>query len=187
MGAALPGLVRNALASLAVVGAVAVISVGFPLLDQSMPAGRAVVANVPYQVGGKVTVVPPPGASLDLTRTRPGGDRGTALFVIDGVRLALVASPYHDSLPEAASRLHLKITNTTGFQVTGADQGIQTAQGVSGLRGGYSSPGRLGEYAVFVAHGMSVEVTASGPEDRLRLVLPVLEQSLRSLTFGDDS
>jgi hypothetical protein len=183
MGPALSGLVRNALGSLAVLGAVAVIAFGFPLLDSSIPASRPVVADAPYHVGGKVTVVPPAGASLDLTRTRPSGDRGTALFLIDGVRLALVVGPYGGTLDEAASRAHAKITNTTGFQVTGADRMVHTDQGVSGLRGAYSSPGRLGEYAVFVFKDVSVEVTASGPEQRLRGLLAELDASLRSVTF----
>lgn len=184
MGPALSGLVRNALGSLAVLATVAVMAFGFPLLDHALPAVRPVVADVPYLVGGKVTVVPPPRASIDLTRTRPSDDRGTALFVVDGVRLAVVVGPYRGTLEEAAARLHDKITNTTGFQVAGVDRTVNTGQGVSGLRGAYSSPGRLGEYAVFVAGDVSVEVTASGPEQRLRGLLGDFEASLHSLTFG---
>jgi hypothetical protein len=184
MGPALSGLVRNALGSLAVLATVAVMAFGFPLLDHALPAVRPVVADVPYLVGGKVTVVPPEGASIDLTRTRPSEDRGTALFTVDGVRLAVVVGPYRGTLAEAADRLHDKITNTTGFQVTGADRTVNTSKGVAGLRGVYSSPGRLGEYAVFVAGDVSVEVTASGPEERLRALLGQFDASLRSVAFG---
>jgi hypothetical protein len=61
---------------------------------------------------------------------------------------------------------------------------VQTGQGVGGIRGAYGSPGRLGEYAVFVSHDTSVEVTASGPEPRLRNLLGAIDQSLRSVRFG---
>jgi hypothetical protein len=183
MGPALSGLVRNALGSLAVLATVAVMAFGFPLLDRCLPAVRPVAANVAYHVGAMVSVVPPPGASIDLTRTRPGDDRGTALFVLNGVRLALVVGPYRGTLAGAVTRLHDKITNTTGFQVTGADRTVNTNQGVSGRRGAYSSPGRLGEYAVFVAGDVSVEVTASGGEQPLRGVLAELDTSLRSIVF----
>jgi hypothetical protein len=184
MGPALSGLLRNALGSLAVLATVAVMALGFPVLDHTMSAVRPVVAGLPYRVGGKVTVVPPEGSSVDLTRTRPTDDRGNALFVLDGVRIAFVVGPYHDTLADAAARLHDKITNTTGFQVTGADRTVDTTQGVAGLLGAYSSPGRLGQYAVFVAGAVSVEVTISGPEQQLRLFLAVLDTSLRSVSFG---
>jgi hypothetical protein len=100
------------------------------------------------------------------------------------VRIAFVVGPYHDTLAAAAARLHDKITNTTGFQVTGTDRTVDTTQGVAGLLGAYSSPGRLGQYAVFVAGAVSVEVTISGPEQQLRLLLDALDASLRSVTFG---
>jgi hypothetical protein len=176
--------VRNALGSLAILAILALMAFGFPLIDRSMPSHRAVAAAVAYRIGGKVTMVPPPRASVDLTRTRPGDDRGTAMFVVDGVRLGLLMGPYHGTLSDAATRLHDKITNTTGFQVTGADRQVRSVQGVVGLRGAYSSPGRLGEYAVFVADNVYVEVTISGPEHRLRALAWQLDASVRSVTFG---
>jgi hypothetical protein len=185
MGPALSGLLRNTLGSLAVLATVAVMAFGFPVLDRSMPAVRPVVAGLPYRVGGKVTVVPPDRSSVDLTRTRPSDDRGTALFVLDGVRFALVVGPYRGNLVDAAARLHDKITNTTGFQVTGTDRTVESEQGVAGLRGTYSSPGRLGQYAVFVRGDVSVEVTVSGPEQQLRVLLAAFDASLRSVAFGD--
>lgn len=184
MGPALSGLLRNAVGSLAVLATVAAIAFGFPLLDMSLPAVRAVGTDVAYQVGAGVTMVPPPGTNVDLTRTRPSGDRGTALFMVGGVRIAVVAKPYRGTLDEAAGRLCDKISNTAGFQVTGSRRTIQTAQGVAGVGGAYRSPGRLGEYAVFVAEDVSVEVTASGPEQQLQSLLGPLEASLASVAFG---
>ena len=184
MGPALSRLVRNTVGSLAVLATVAVMAFGFPSVDQSLPAQRPVAAGVPYRIGGKVTVVPPAGSSIDLTRTRPGDDRGTALFVLQGARFALVVGPYRGTVADAAARLHDKITNTTGFQVTGTDRTVSTIQAVPGLRGAYSSPGRLGQYAVFVAGDVSVEVTISGPEQQLPGLLQAFDASLHSLTFG---
>src|SRR5215831_207268 len=122
MGSARAGLVRNAWGSLAVMAAVAAIAFGFPLLDRAMPAQRSVAQGLPYNVGALVSVVPPSGAEVDVTGTRPGADRGTALFLLPGVRLVVVVSPYRGSLSAAADRLAAKITHTTGLPVSRADQ-----------------------------------------------------------------
>jgi hypothetical protein len=184
MGSARAWSPWNALGSLAVLAVVAVIGVGLRLVDQSLPAARTVAQGLPFGVGAKVSMVPPAGASVDVTGTRPGADRGTALFLLDGVRVVVVVSPYRGTLSAAATRLHAKIANAAGFQVIGDGQPVKTAQGITGLRGGYSSPGKLGEYAVFVADARSVEVTASGPENDLRAVSPLLLASLVSVAFG---
>ena len=46
---------------------------------------------------------------------------------------------------------------------------------------------RLGHYEVFVARGVAVEVTISGPENELRAALPALTTSVRSLTFSGEN
>ena len=184
MGSAQAGFARNAWGSLAVMAAVAVIAFGLPLIDRALPAARDLAQGHPYTVGGNVTVEPPGGSRVDVTGTRPGLDRGTALFLDAGVRLVVVVSPYRDSLPAAANRLAAKITHSTGFQVARAGQPIRSVQGVSGLRGGYSSPGRLGEYAVYVSGNRSVELTASGPETDLRAQAAALNAAVRSVRFG---
>lgn len=184
MGPPRAGFVRNALGSLAVLGVVAIIAFGLPLLNRLLPADRPVADSAPYRVGAGVTVVPPPGAHLDLTRTRPGDARGTVLFLAAGVRLVLVVTPFSGTLTQGADRLRSKITKSAGYQVTVGERPVRTEQGVPGVRGAYSSPGRVGEYAVFVADDLSVEVTVSGPESRLREASGVLDRSLRSVTFG---
>jgi hypothetical protein len=184
MGSAQAVSLRNAWGSLAVLAAVAVIAFGLPLIDRALPSARALAVGRPYEVGAHVTVVPPGGASVDVTGTRPGADRGTALFLIGGVRLVVVVSPYTGTLTAAATRLGAKITHSTGFQVAQAGQQIRSAQGVAGLRGGYSSPGRLGEYAVFVSGNRSVELTASGQQGELRSQEAAVTASVQSVQFG---
>ena len=184
MGSAQAGFARNAWGGLAVMAAVAVIAFGLPLLDQALPAARDLAQGHPYDVGANVTVVPPGGSRIDATGTRPGADRGTALFLDGGVRLVVVVSPYRGTLPAAATRLAAKITHSTGFQVARAGETIRSAQGVSGMHGAYSSPGRLGEYAVYVSGNRSVELTASGPETELRAQAPALNAAVRSVRFG---
>jgi len=186
MGPARAGLVRNALGSLAIAGVVAVIALGLPRINRLMPAGRPVVAGAPYTVGAGVSVVPPGGSYLDVTKTRPSDDRGTALFVAGGVRLVVVVSPYRGTLEQAAGRLRRKITETAGYQVAGRESPVLTGNAVPGLRGAYASPGRLGDYAVFVANGLAVEVTASGPEHQLRAFIAAVKRCLRSVNFGGD-
>jgi len=60
---------------------------------------------------------------------------------------------------------------------------VRTAQGVTGRQGTYASPGRVGRYAVFVAHGLSVEVTVAGSHTELPGVLPGIAASIRTLAF----
>jgi hypothetical protein len=184
MGSAQAGSLRNAWGSLAVMAAVAVIAFGLPLIDRAIPSARAVAQGQPYNVGAQVSVVPPGGARVDVTGTRPGADRGTALFLVGGVRLVVVVSPYQGSLPSAATRLAAKITHSTGLRVAQPGQQVRSTQGVLGLRGGYRSPGRLGEYAVFVADNRSVELTASGPETALQAQAPRLNAVVQSVRFG---
>jgi hypothetical protein len=184
MGSAQAGFARNAWGSLAVMAAVAVIAFGLPLFDSTLAADRSLAQGLPYDVGAHVSVVPPGGAQVDVTGTRPGADRGTALFLVGGVRLVVSVSPYQGSLPAAANRLAVKIIHSTGSQVTPAGQPIRSVQGVAGLRGGYDAPGRLGEYAVYVSGNRSVELTASGPGDELRARTPALTASVRSVRFG---
>src|SRR5688572_12018950 len=134
MGHAPAGLARNASASLAVLGAVAFFAFGLPAIDRSLPADRQLPAGVAYPVGGPVTVVPPDGAGVDLTRTRPSADRGTALFVLGGVRLAVVVSPYEGTLENAVDRLRNKITKAGAVRVNGPTHAVLTEAGVAGAR-----------------------------------------------------
>jgi hypothetical protein len=184
MGAARPGLVRNALGSAALLGIVAAIAFGLPAIDRRLPAIRPVAGGTAYVVGGGVTVIPPRTATLDVSQTRPTRLRGTALFRLGLVRYAIVATPYRGSLVEAAARLRAKIMARTGYQVTGPDRIIRTEGGIDGVTGVYSSPGRLGRYSVFVAGGTAVEATASGPESDLLAALPALDASVRTIAIG---
>jgi hypothetical protein len=185
MARARVGLARNAMGSLAIVGVLALIAVVLPLVDRSLPATRRVVAGAPYVIGAGVSVVPPPGAELDVTRTRPGRQRGAALFRLGGERVAVVVAPFRGSLADATDRIRVKIINSgTGFQLIGPTHPDATDMGVTGARGGYRSPGRFGEYAVFVDRNLAVEVTASVPDDQRQPLAAAMEVSLSGLDFG---
>jgi hypothetical protein len=184
MGLARPGLLRDSLASLAVVGVVAAVAFGLPFLDRRVPDTRPVAAGVPYPVGGGVSVAPPPGARIDVTRTRPGPDRGTALFIVRGVRAVVVVTPYRGDLQSASDRLRHKIVRVADAQLSGADGPIRTGSNVVGRHGHYRGQGRAGTYAVFVANGRSAEVTVSGSEGDLAQLGEEFHAIVSSLTFG---
>src|SRR5690349_5231214 len=108
--------VVNLLGSLAVAAALAGLAVGLPALDRALPADRPVRHDRPYLIGGGVTVVPPRGAVIDVTGTRPGDDGGTVLFRLGPVRYAIVVRPFDGTLVTAATRLRQRITDTSGYQ-----------------------------------------------------------------------
>ncbi|WIM96681.1 hypothetical protein ACTOB_000133 [Actinoplanes oblitus] len=174
-----PGLVS----ALVLVVVLVTLALGLPALDRAVPAQRAVPAGQPYRVGAGVTVVPPPGATLDVTGTRPADDRGTALFRLGRVRYAIAVQPFSGDLTAAAVRLRQRITGNSGYQVTGTQLAVSTAGGLAGLQGGYTAGDRGGRYAVFVAHGLSVEVTVSGADLDLDHTLPAIDASTRTLRY----
>jgi hypothetical protein len=172
---------RNLLSALGVVASLAGIAFGLPAVDQALPAERPVRADRPFPVGAGVTVVPPAGATLDVTGTRPGETAGTALFRLGAVRYAIAVRPFTGDLQTAAARFRNRIVGNAGYQVTGAELAVATAGGVAGLQGGYTAPGRGGRYVVFVADGLTIEVTVSGAELDLGRTLPRIEASTRTL------
>lgn len=173
----------NLLASLGILGTVGVIAIGLPAVDRALPADRAVPAGQRYTVGGGITVLTPTGAQVDVTRTRPGTNAGTALFVVGPVRYAIVVTPFTGTLDDAVVRLRRKITENQGYQVTGDEYPVATAQGVAGRQGAYTAPGRAGRYAVFLADDVAVEVTVSGEGPSLAESLPGITRSVRSISY----
>jgi hypothetical protein len=169
------------LGALGLVTAIAGLAFGLPALDSSLPSEQPVRADQPYLIGGGVTVVPPPGAVLDVTGTRPGDEDGSVLFRLGPVRYSIVVQPFDGTLQAAARRLRQRITDTSGYQVTGAELAVATRSGVAGLQGGYTGPGRGGRYAVFVDGGHIIEVTVSGADLDLGRTLPAIEASTRTL------
>lgn len=168
----------------ALVAALSGLAFGLPAIDRALPSQRAVPADKPYEVGGGVTVFPPTGATLDLTGTRPGDDQGMVLFRLGPVSYSISVQPFDGTLVSAADRLRRRITGTPGYQVTSDQLTVDTTDGISGLQGGYTAPGRGGRYTVFVAAGRTIEVTVSGAEFDLGRTLPVIEASTRTLVVG---
>lgn len=177
----LPGALGLTVA-LVVASILAVLAFGLPALDRALPAERA-VASGPYLVGAGVTVVPPPGAVLDVTGTRPGNDRGTVLFRLGMVRYAIDVEPFDGDLTAAAVRLRQRITGINGHQITGTQLAVSTAGGFAGVQGGYTTGERDGRYAVFVADGLTIEVMISGSDGDLGPALPAIDASTRTLRY----
>ncbi len=174
----------NLLGALGVSAALAGLAFGLPAWDGALPADRPVRADRPYPVSADVTVVPPRGAVLDVTGTRPGDEEGTVLFRIGPVRYAIAVQPYDGPLDMAAARLRQRITGTAGYQVTGGQSTVATGSGLPGLQGGYTAPGRGGRYAVYVAGDLTIEVTVSGAELDLGRTLPAIEASTSTIRYA---
>jgi hypothetical protein len=173
----------NLLGALSLVGALAGLALGLPALDAALPADRPVASDRPYVVGGGVTVVPPPGARIDVTETRPTDNSGTALFRLGSVRYLITVRRFDGDLSAAANRLRQRITGTAGYQVTGIELTVATGSGLAGLQGAYTAPGRGGRYLVFVAAGRTIEVTVSGADLDLGRTLPSIDASTRTLHY----
>lgn len=171
----------NLAGSLAILLGLGGLAFGLPAVDRAVPASRPVAGGQPYPVGAGVTVVPPDGALLDLTGTRPAVNRGRALFLLGGVRYLVAVGPFAGDLPAAAAQLRRRITGNPGYQVTGSESAVRTAAGLSGLQGSYTAAGRGGRYAVFLVAGLSVEITASGTDLQLSHWLEAIEASIHSL------
>ena len=178
----LPGTLALPVA-LVVVLLLAGLAFGLPMLDRAVPAQRPIAAGTPYEVGAGVTLVPPPAATLDVTGTRPDDDQGTALFRVGPVKYQVAVQPFDGDLTAAAVRLRSRITGTSGHQVTGTQLAVSTAGGLAGLQGGYTAGTHGGRYAVFVAHGLTIEVTVSGADRDLGRILPAIDASTRTLRY----
>jgi hypothetical protein len=177
----------NLLASLAVAAILAGLAFGLPALDGALPSARPVSSAEPYPIGGGVTVVPPTGAVLDVTGTRPGDDTGSVLFRLGPVRYSIVVQPFDGTLDAAATSLRQRITASSGYQVTGAQLTVATHSGITGVQGGYTAPGQGGRYIVFVVDHRTIEVTVSGADLDLGGRLPAIDGSTRTLRYTSPS
>lgn len=177
-------LLRNLLGSLGIIAVIAAVGLGLPAADRAIPAAHAIPAGR-YLVAAGVSVVPPAGTAIDVTRTQPGAREGAALFLVGSVQYAVVVTQFSGTLAEAARRLRSKITSVSGYQIADGESAIATTRGVAGRQGMYVTPGHDGRYAVFLSGGLDVELTVAGGIVDLRHRLPALEASIRSLAFGD--
>ena len=173
----------NLLGALALVAALSGLAFGLPAIDRALPSQRPVRTDQPYAIGGGATVLPPAGATIDLTGTRPGDGQGTVLFRLGPVKYSIAVQPFDGTLTTAADRLRRRITGTPGYQVTGTQLAVETGSGITGLQGSYTAPGRGGRYTVFVTHGRAIEITVSGAELDLGRWLPAIEASTRTLRY----
>jgi len=182
MGVPHPGLRNNALCSLGILAVVVGIAFGLPALDRSLPREQATASGVAYPVTDTITVVPPEGARLDVSQTRPGTGSGYAVFLVGRVRYAVFVSPDHLSLTEAADRLRTRLHDSLGAQTTGAEQPLAGIAPGGVLAGQFHAGADDGWYAVrLVGASTVVNVTASGPRGTLADRLPAIEASVASI------
>ena len=174
---------RNLGGSLAILAVIVAFAYGLPAVNAALPAARQVATDRPYPLGSGVSVMPPHGALVDVTRTGPG----STTFMLGAVRYQLVVTEASGNIDDAAGQLRHKITAKSGYQVTGTEVPTRTTQGVPGRQGGYTSSGRDGRYAVFVVRGLGVEVTIAGVDLELRRALSALTASVASIAFPDRS
>jgi hypothetical protein len=179
-----PRLLRNVLWSLAVLAILSGLGLGLPALNGAIAAAQPVPAGVAYYIGAGVSLVPPAGAQVDVTKTAPTATQGSALFLLGGVRYTVRAAPFSGRLDEAVAQLRVRVTATRGYQVTGPETSVSTSAGVAGRQGGYTSPGGQGHYSAFLAAGTAVQVTFAGGDLELHDSLAALEASVSSITFG---
>ncbi|GIM97255.1 hypothetical protein [Paractinoplanes toevensis] len=172
---------KDLVGTFGVVATLAGLAFGLPAVDRAFSAERPLRSGIPVDVGAGVTVVPPSGATLDVTGTRPGDTMGSALFRLGAVQYRIAVRPFDGNLDTAATRLRQRITGTPGYQVTGSQLAVGTIGGLDGLQGGYTAPGRGGRYAVFVGDGLTIEVIISGNDLDLGRTLPQIEASTRTL------
>src|SRR6476660_1636343 len=88
----------SALGSLGILVVIAFFALGLPTVDAALPAYRALDHGERYAVSGGVSLIPPAGAVIDLTATRPGPNRGSALCLLGGVRIAVIDQPFTGTL-----------------------------------------------------------------------------------------
>lgn len=176
-------LLRNAMCSLGVLAIIGGISVGLPAFNRAVPATRAVAPDRPYPLGGGVTVVPPPGAVVDLGETRHAVDRGRALFVLGRVRYELTVAPYRGDLEAAAERLRARLRERERYRITNSAGAVRGEAELVGWLGDIS-PGardRTGRYALFLSGKRLVEVVVTGPPEELARWLADVEASVASI------
>lgn len=172
----------NLYASLAVLGVVGAIAIGLPAINNALPSGRSVAAGDRLAVGRGVAVSAPPSAVLDVTKTQPALNR--LVMSVRSVRVVVEAVKYDGSLPGLSDKLRRKIQSNPGYQASQHDHPTRTDAGVPGLQGSYSTPGRIGTYAVFTHDGVGVEVSMAGAGTDVRRDNDALLDLVRSVRFG---
>jgi hypothetical protein len=181
MSSALRRQLTNLVAALTMLAILAGLAFGLPAVDASIAAERPVEAGRPFAVGGGVTVVPPDGATVDLTRTRPAARRGSAVLLVGPVRYAISVHPFRGTLDEATARLRRTVTGDAGYQVTGTEITVATDSGLTGRQGSWTAPGHSGRYAVYLVDGLAIDVAVTGTTADLGRALPAVEASARTI------
>jgi hypothetical protein len=183
MGVAQAGLRLNAWCSLGILAVIGAIGVGLPAVDRAVPSLLALTPGAPYRVADRVTVVPPPGARLDLRETRPGQEAGRALFHVGGVRYAVVVTTDRIDVGTAATRLVTRLRDSAGARPVDGEATLPPGLAPETTRVGRFRTGATdGWYAVRVLGPRTVvDVTATGAPGDLAGRLPDILASTASI------
>ncbi|MGA8116069.1 MAG: hypothetical protein WCA46_20615 [Actinocatenispora sp.] len=171
----------NLYGSLAVLATVSLIGVAFPAIDRALPAGKSMSAGERIPVGLTVSVAAPPHTVLDVTKTSPSLNR--VVMAVHSVRIVVEATRYEGTLAGLSARLRRKIQSNPGYQASQREHRTSTRTHVPGLQGSYSTPGRVGMYAVFEHDDVGVEISLAGTETDLRRGNDALVTMVRSIRF----
>lgn len=182
MGVPQAGLRLNMWCSLGILVVIASIAFGLPALDRAVPGDRPLAPGTAYHVTDDVFVVPPAGAAVELGQTRAGRDTGQALFVLGGVRLAVMVS--HNAVPlgDATDRLLTRLRDSLGAS---PGSGYGPLVGVApdlGRAGRFRIGDQDGWFAVRVlAPETIVEIAATGQPAALASRLSEIEASVAGI------
>lgn len=172
----------NLYGCLAVLAVVATIGLGLPAVDRALPGRRSIHPGDRIQIAYGTSLTAVGGTVMDLAKTSPALHR--VVLVVRGARVVAEASEYTGSPAGLAGQLRRKIRSNPGYQASGADHPTRTADGVDGLHGSYSTPGRVGMYAVFVHGGVGVQISIAGSVTDLRRNNDALLAMVHSVRFG---
>ena len=171
---------RNLAGCLAVAAGVALFSVGLPAIEDAIP-DETVPTNEPLPFANNVTVLPPPGATVEADETSP--TQGVITMAVDGVRYRIRAQPFGGSLQQLAVQVRDQITDSAGVQGVSPDQPITSSQGVPGLQATFVGENRTGWYTVLLAAGTGVTAVVDGNDASVTRHRADIDASIRTITI----
>jgi hypothetical protein len=167
--------------TLAVLGLVVLWATIVPFIDGAIPYDEEVAAGDEFDVGGTVTIVPPVGWEVD---PRTALDEGTLVVHHSGLIATTTVGAFDGDLSELMASLNDSLDVD---RITRPQNSITTNEGSTGLMESFDGFNSHGTLAVFAEDGVGVEIEVHGPEPLFTKNSDVIEQMIRSLSFGTTS